>query len=266
MSTIDLNILITGASGGIGAATAIRFAQPLTPPYVVKTLILHYNSANDAKINSLTNQISQINPAIKVFWAQADLSSTTAVEKLAQFAQASCAGLPLNVLFANAGTHLDHAGATSGTLDAVDLDTFETTWRVNTLSVYHLTRLLVPGMMADDDDDAAHFGRVIYTSSVAGLTGGIVGPHYASSKSALHGMMHYLAGQYAKRGITFNAVAPALIEETTMLPGATEELKGRIPVGRLGRPEEVAEVVRVMVENGYVSNKVWAVDGGLVPM
>lgn len=258
MSPSNLNILITGASGGIGAATALRIAQPLTPPYAVKTLILHYNS-DDTKINSLTDRISKINPDIKVTWLQADLSSTTAVETLAQSAQAACGG-PINVLFANAGTHLSHAGPTTGTLASVDLDIFETTWRVNTLSVYHLTRLLVPHM-AD-----AGFGRVIYTSSVAALTGGIVGPHYASSKSALHGMMHYLAGQYAKQGITFNAVAPALIEETTMLPGGTEELKGKIPVGRLGRPEEVAEVVRVMVENGYVSNKVWAVDGGMVAM
>lgn len=260
MSPINLNVLITGASGGIGAATALRLAQPMTPPYAVKTLVLHYNTAENAKIDSLRDRIAKINPDIKVVWAQADLSSTPAVESLAHFAQASCDGSTINVLFANAGTHLSHAGPTTGNLASVDLDIFETTWRVNTFSVYHLTRLLVPSMVE------AGFGRVIYTSSVAALTGGIVGPHYASSKSALHGMMHYLAGQYAKQGVTFNAVAPALIEETTMLPGGTEELKGKIPVGRLGRPEEVAEVVRVMAENGYVSNKVWAVDGGMVAM
>lgn len=261
MTNINLNILITGASGGIGAATALRLAQPLTAPYVVKTLVLHYNSADKAKLTSLGDRISQMDPSIKVCWIQADLSSTAAVANLAAAAQANAdASEPINVLFANAGTHLSHAGPATGTMDAVDLDVFETTWRVNTLSVYHLTRLLVPHMAAGG------FGRVIYTSSVAGLTGGLVGPHYASSKSALHGMLHYLAAAYAAQGVTFNAVAPALIEETAMLPGGSEELKGKIPVGRLGRPEEVAEVVRVMVENGYVSNKVWAVDGGMVPM
>lgn len=261
MTTINLTILITGASGGIGAATALRLAQPLSHTYVVTKLILHYNSADEAKILSLGNRISKVNPDIKVCWVQADLSSTAAVEALAQSAQASAgADHPINVLLANAGTHLSHAGPATGTLDSVDLGIFEQTWRVNTLSVYHLTRLLVPSMAERG------FGRVIYTSSVAGLTGGIVGPHYASSKSALHGMMHYLAGAYAKQGVTFNAVAPALIEETAMLPGGGEELKAKIPVGRLGRPEEVADVVRVMVENGYISNKVWAVDGGMVPM
>lgn len=140
---------------------------------------------------------------------------------------------------------------------------FEQAWRVNTLSAYQLTRLVTPDMAA------AGFGRVIYNSSVAGLTGGVVGAHYASSKSALHGMLHYLSPRLAASGVTLNAVAPALIEGTTMLPGGdregTEELRAKIPVGRLGRPDEIAGVVCLMVENGYVNNKVWAVDGGWVP-
>lgn len=257
-------MFITGASGGIGAATALRLAQPLTPPYKVKMLILHYNS-NASRTEALTEQIQHLNPAIKVVWLQADLSSTESVEALHQQAVAAAAAgdqAHINVFFANAGTHLNLAGP-AGTLDAVDPAAFEATWRVNTLSVYHLTRALVPRMVAQG------FGRVIYNSSVAALTGGVVGPHYASSKSALHGMMHYLAHSYARDGVTFNAVAPALIEDTTMLPSgggaASEALKAKIPVGRFGRPEEIAGVVCLMVENGYVSNKVWAVDGGMVP-
>lgn len=56
------------------------------------------------------------------------------------------------------------------------------------------------------------------------LVPGVVGPHYASSKSAVHGFVHWLAGNVAKKGITVNAIAPALIEETAMLPGGNEEL------------------------------------------
>lgn len=150
----------------------------------------------------------------------------------------------------------------TGTLDAVSLETFEQAWRVNTLSVYQLTQLVAPGMAA------AGFGRVVYNSSVAALTGGVVGAHYASSKSALHGMLHYLSPRMAAAGVTFNAVAPALIEGTTMLPAGAEgnaDLKAKIPVGRLGQPDEIAGVVCLMIENGYVNNKVWAVDGGWVP-
>ncbi|KAH8776422.1 putative 3-oxoacyl-reductase FabG [Diaporthe sp. PMI_573] len=253
-----LHILITGASGGIGEATALRLAQPSTR-YTVKTLVLHYNS-NSSKTQRITEEIKQLNPDIRVAWLQADLGSADAVERLHQESVAA-AGAPINVLFANAGTTGGHSGPT-GTLEAVSPEVFEQTWRVNTLSAYQLTQLVAPGMTEGG------FGRVIYNSSVAGLTGGVVGAHYASSKSALHGMLHYLSPRLAASGVTLNAVAPALIEGTTMLPGGGEgnkELKAKIPVGRLGRPDEIASVVCLMVENGYINNKVWAVDGGWVP-
>lgn len=72
--------------------------------------------------------------------------------------------------------------------------------------------------------EAASFGRIIFCSSVAGFTGGVVGPHYASSKSALHGLIHWLSMWYCPKGITVNGVAPAMISETKMLPGENEEL------------------------------------------
>ncbi|TVY71283.1 3-oxoacyl-[acyl-carrier-protein] reductase FabG [Lachnellula suecica] len=249
-----LVILITGASGGIGAATAIRLARPSTS-YKVKAIALHYNS-NASKIESVEAEIKSIDPSIKIVSIQADLSSSEDVARLHSETVKECG--VINVLFANAGTTSNASGPT-GQLENVSLETFEKTWRVNTLSSYHLTQIVVPGMLEQS------FGRVIYNSSVAALTGGVVGPHYASSKSALHGMLHFLSGRYAKEGLTFNAVAPALIEDTTMLPKGGDELKAKIPVGRLGKPEEIASVVEVMVGNGYISNKVWAIDGGWHP-
>ena len=74
------------------------------------------------------------------------------------------------------------------------------------------------------------FGRVLFMSSVAGLTGGIVGPHYAASKAGLHGLTHYLARRAAGEGVTVNALAPALIEDTGMLPGDPGALATMIPV------------------------------------
>ncbi|TVY90232.1 L-rhamnose 1-dehydrogenase (NADP(+)), partial [Lachnellula willkommii] len=186
----SLVILITGASGGIGAATAIRLAQPSTT-YKVKAMALHYNS-NASKIHSLKEKLTSINPSITLASIQADLSSSESVARLHAEAVQACG--PITVLFANAGTTSNASGAT-GNLDAVSLETFEKTWRVNTLSSYHLTQLVVPSMLAQS------FGRVIYNSSIAALTGGVVGPHYASSKSALHGMLHFLAGRYAREGV-----------------------------------------------------------------
>lgn len=86
---------------------------------------------------------------------------------------------------------------------------------------------------------------------------------FRSSKSALHGLVHWLASAYAKKGITVNGVAPALITGTSMLPGTSETLSNKIPIGRLGKPEEIAETVVWMVKTAYVTNKVIAVDGGL---
>jgi 3-oxoacyl-[acyl-carrier protein] reductase len=250
----DLRILITGASGGIGARTAVRLAQP-SASYKVTAIALHYNS-NSAKLQEVQRDIESLDPSIKVVLIQADLASSKAVAHL-HLETTRLIG-PINVLFANAGTTSNASGLT-GQLENVSLDTFEHTWRVNTLSSYHLTQLVVPTMVGKG------FGRVIYNSSVAALTGGVVGPHYASSKSALHGMLHFLATKYAKNGVTFNAVAPALIADTTMLPQGGDELKARVPVGRLGRPDEIASVVEVMVANGYITNKVWAIDGGCHP-
>ena len=107
----------------------------------------------------------------------------------------------------------------------------------------------------------------------------------SSSKSALHGLIHWLANAYVKKGITVNGVAPALIEQTKMLPGSNEELSKskdhpslaeglktvevnrlvEIPIGRLGTPDEIAETILWMVKTGYVTNKVVAVDGGMFP-
>ena len=250
----DLVILITGGSGGIGAATAIRLATP-SPPFKVKAIAIHYNS-NKKLVEGVLVKVQKANPDVRVKIFQADMANSEQIQRLHDDVVKEFGSI--NVLFANAGTTNGKVGPT-GDLENVTLADFEVTWRVNTLAPFQLTQLVVPSMVEKG------FGRVIYCSSVAALTGGVVGPHYASSKSALHGMIHFLAMKYAKDGVTFNGVAPALIEDTTMLPQGSDELRARVPVGRLGKPEEVASVVQLMVENGYISNKVWAVDGGWHP-
>jgi 3-oxoacyl-[acyl-carrier protein] reductase len=109
------------------------------------------------------------------------------------------------------------------------------------------------------------FGRALFVSSVAGFTGGIVGPHYASSKAGLHGLIHFLASRFAADGITVNGLAPALITDTAMLPGEPAELARRIPLGRLGRPAEVASLALATLGNAYLTNQVISIDGGTYP-
>ena len=141
----------------------------------------------------------------------------------------------------------------------VDTALFDETLAVNLRAPFLLARRLLPGMRR------RRFGRIMFTSSVAALTGGIVGPHYASSKAGLHGLTHYFATRVARDGVTVNAIAPALIDDTGMIPGDREELAARIPVGRLGTPDEVADLAVAILRNGYVTNQVISVDGGIHP-
>jgi 3-oxoacyl-[acyl-carrier protein] reductase len=161
---------------------------------------------------------------------------------------------PVDVLVANAGT-----GRRRERIEDVSDSDWDHHVAVNLTAPFVLARRIAPGMRERG------FGRILFVSSVAAFTGGVVGPHYASSKAGLHGLTHWLASRLAGQGVTVNAIAPALIEHTGMLPGSSEELRARIPVGRLGTPEEVADLALAMLRNGYLTNQVVGIDGGVHP-
>lgn len=236
--------LVTGATGGIGRATCLALAKLGCP------VAVHYHSAADdaAKLVETLKTFK-----VKASAFQADLGSYEETRRLHGEVVRDM-GHP-SILFNNAGVTMGKSRVAD--VAEVTIDDFEQTWRANCGSAFLLTQLCIPAMAE------RQWGRVIFCSSVAGFTGGVVGPHYASSKSAMHGLIHWLAGAYGKKGITVNGVAPALIEDTKMLPGSTAELAARIPIGRLGKPAEIAETVVWMVRTGYVHNKVVAVDGGM---
>jgi 3-oxoacyl-[acyl-carrier protein] reductase len=160
---------------------------------------------------------------------------------------------PVDALVAN------HGLAHRATFDEVDAGAWDETLAINLRAPFLLARRVIPGMRDRS------WGRVLFVSSVAGFTGGIVGPHYAASKAGLHGLTHHLASRVAEAGITVNAIAPALIENTDMLPGDPGYLARSIPIGRMGRPAEVADLAAAMLRNEYLTNKVVALDGGIHP-
>ena len=204
-------VLITGATGGIGKATAIAFAKE--GGY---NLALHYNSASTETRDAIFSSIAASARApddISIAFFQADLSSYDSVRALHASVTKSLGDV--SILFNNAGTTGGLSPVQS--LADVSIEAFESTWRVNTGAGILLTQLCLPYM------EQQGWGRIIFDSSVAGFTGGVVGPHYASSKAAIHGFVHWLAGNVAKKGVTVNAVAPALIGETAMVGGVEEE-------------------------------------------
>jgi len=240
--------LITGCSGGIGQATALALAIRGC------SIAVHYNSAREPA-DDLVAELRKL-PLVRAHAFQADMADYDSVRAMYN-SVVDTLGHP-DILFNNAGTTGTVVGK-RGDIESVTLEDFEQTWKVNTGSSFLLTQLCLPHMVSQK------YGRVVFCSSVAAGIGGVIGPHYASSKSAQHGLVHWLATRYAKDGITCNAVAPALIEDTTMMRNPSDEIKNMIPIGRLGKPHEVASVVETLVTNEYLTNKILVVDGGLTP-
>jgi 3-oxoacyl-[acyl-carrier protein] reductase len=143
--------------------------------------------------------------------------------------------------------------------EEVTVEDFDELLAVNLRAPFLLAQRALPAMRE------RRFGRVLFMSSVAAFTGGIVGPHYAASKAGLHGLVHFLAARVARDGVTVNGLAPALVRETGMLPGDPRELRDRVPVGRLGTPDEVADLALALLRNGYLTNQIVALDGGIHP-
>jgi 3-oxoacyl-[acyl-carrier protein] reductase len=234
--------LVTGGSGGIGAELSARLAA------AGAAVAVHYASNRDAA-ERVAAGIVEGGGSSAAFGA--DLREQDAPERLIEAVEGDLG--PVDVLAANAGL------SRPGSYQDVDAAAFDEAIAVNLRAPYLLARRVLPGMRGRG------FGRILFTSSVAALTGGIVGPHYASSKAGLHGLTHFLASRVAADGVTVNAIAPALIAETGMLPGDPGELAARVPVGRLGTPGEVADLALALIRNGYVTNQVVSVDGGIHP-
>jgi 3-oxoacyl-[acyl-carrier protein] reductase len=234
--------LVTGASGGIGSAVALRLAGAGA---AVAVAYGHHGDAAGRLVEAITDRGGR---AVAV---GADLRRPEAPGELVDDVEGRLGRV--DILIANAGV------GRRAVLEEIDVDTWDEHQAVNLRAPFLLAQRVVPAMRAEQ------WGRIVFISSVAAFTGGIVGPHYASSKAGLLGLTHALAGPLAAQGITVNAIAPGLVEETGMLPGSPDELKARVPVGRLGRPEEVAGLVLAVVTNGYLTNQAISLDGGSYP-
>jgi 3-oxoacyl-[acyl-carrier protein] reductase len=236
--------LLTGASGGIGKAIGRRLADE-----GCDVCLAYGRHGDDAEaVAEYARGLGR-----RAIAVAADLSDPTAPKAVVDQAERELGGV--DVLVANAGA-ADIKGWQN-----IDLAAWNATLAVNLTAPFLLAQQVLPSMVE------RRFGRILFISSVAAFTGGVVGAHYAASKAGLHGLMHHLAPRVAADGVTVNCLAPALVGETKMFPADLETGTPPIPipVGRIGRPDEMADMAMTMLRTGYLTDKVITVDGGLLP-
>jgi 3-oxoacyl-[acyl-carrier protein] reductase len=237
--------LVTGASGGIGRATARALAGDGF------TVACGFQS-DDASAKETVRLIEEAGGTAASFGA--DVADETDVKEM--FDQIAAWSGPPMVLVNNAGVNRDGLAVKYSRAD------FERILEVNVTGSFLCSRAALSGMMR------ARWGRIVMVSSVLGLRGNAGQAAYSASKTALLGLTRSLAREYGSRGITVNAVCPGYVETdmTASLPEkARERLLSEIPAGRLGSLDEVAAAIGFLVSEraSYVNGAVLAIDGGM---
>ncbi|MEM3047929.1 MAG: SDR family NAD(P)-dependent oxidoreductase [Candidatus Bathyarchaeia archaeon] len=236
-------LLITGASKGIGKVTAQLFAEN---GYDVA---VNYNT--DAKgANEAAEYIRKVGRRALVI--QADVSDSRQVEELVR---RTVEGLGrIDILVNNAAIQ------SMFKIEELSEEVWDRTIDVNLKSAFLCCKAVVPIMKKQKG------GKIINISSVAARNGGILGPHYASSKAGMLGLTRYLAKELAPFNILVNSVTPALIGDAgsiaTMSEEQKEALRRQIPLGRLGRSIDVAKAILFLAENDFVTGQTIDVNGG----
>lgn len=245
MSLEGRTALVTGGSRGIGRAIVEALAKDGAKVAFV------YNS-NSAAADDVVKAMTDAGHEVKAM--QADVRSKDAADKV--IADIVDAWGSVDILVNNAGIIRD------GLLATMEADQWQDVIDTNLTSVFNFCQAVTRQMMSQ------RYGRIINMSSVAADVSNPGQANYAASKGGVEGFTRCIATELARRGITANAVAPGFIETdmtTAVVEAAGKEIKKKIPVRRLGQPDDIANAVLFFAQesSSYVTGQVMKVDGGL---
>ena len=238
--------LVTGASRGIGQATAIELAKAGAD-------IIGNFMGNEAGAQETVEAIEALGrKAIKI---KANVGDADDVQAMVDEAHATFGHI--DILVNNAGITRD------GLLIRMKDSDWDEVLNINLKGVYLVTKAVAKLMVKQ------RAGRIINMTSVSGVTGNVGQANYAAAKAGVIGFTKTCAKELAARGITVNAIAPGFIETamTDVLPEKIKEgIAATVPLGRMGQPEEIAGVVTFLASDfaSYITGQVLNVDGGMV--
>lgn len=241
MEITSKNVFITGSSRGIGLAIAHQFAK------LGANVVLNGRSAiSQDLINSFGDY------GVKVIAVSGDVSNYADAKRMVDEAVAQLGSI--DVLVNNAGITRDKL-----MLKMTEED-FETVLKINLTGTFNMTQSVLKPMTK------ARQGAIINISSVVGLTGNIGQANYAASKAGLIGFTKSVAREVAARGVRVNAIAPGFIESdmTDVIPEKMKEaMLAQIPMKRVGKADEVAQLASFLAQQEYLTGQVVAIDGGM---
>lgn len=237
--------LVTGASRGIGRAIAIQLAKD------GYSVIINYRGNLESARQTMA-AIRDDGGAAELL--PFDVSSRDAVDAALSSWFDAHPGEYVDVLVNNAGIVRD------GLFLDMDYEQWREVIDTDLNSFYHVTHRVLKGMLV------AHHGRIVNISSLAGQAGFAGQTNYSAAKAGIIGVTRSLAVEVAPKGITVNAVAPGMIATDMTADADMTEIRRSVPMRRMGRPEEVADLVSFLVSDraSYITGQVIGINGGIL--
>ena len=232
--------LVTGGSRGIGKSVALALAD------AGAAVAVNYRERSD-EADAVAETIRRNGGRADTFGA--DVSKHGAVQQMVRDIEARLG--PIDILVNNAGM------AATRNIEEITEDDFDLSIAVNLKSAFLCTQAVLPGMRA------RRWGRIINLSSIGARVGaGSVSVAYGAAKAGIEGLTRAYALRLAAEGVTVNAIAPGLIDTEMGKPLLAAGVAARIPIGRAGTGEEIAQAVLLLVRNDFMTGQTVAVNGG----